>query len=208
MSVVLDKDGLYETAVGYNSHMPQNQIVMQSPAGSATQPFVGWSQAFHSTATEFVVQSGTAYASRSAQEKEILTVMERQQTHFVPNFYVYRITLPSGREGSYAGAYHTVRTNPGVWTTSGAFLKRISGNMPTGAWATGYDTSAGGWQLCGTYYGASGTGYTHNHPNGAAGDSACVFLVAMPMTLWGRADLSRGLNWWAMPNSSGNFNTG
>ena len=208
MSVILDKDGLYETAIGYNSHMPQNQTFMQSPAGSATQPFVGWTQAFQTTTTEFVVQTGTAYASRSAEQQEILAAMERQQTHFVPNFYVYRITIPSGREGSYAGAYHTVRTNPGVWTTTGAFLKRISGNMPTGAWASGYDTSAGGWQLCGTYVGSSGTGYTHNHPNSAAGNSACVFLVAMPMTLWGRVDMTRGLNWWAMPNSAGNFNTG
>jgi hypothetical protein len=208
MSVVHDKDGLYETSIGSNSHMPQNQIVMQSPAGSATQPFVGWSAAYQTVSTEFVVQTGTPYANRSAEQKEILTAMERQQTHFVPSFYVYRVTVPSGREGNYACAYHTVRTNPGVWTTTGAFLKRISGNMPTHAWTTGYDTSAGGWQLCGMHYGAGGTGYTHNHPYGAAGNSACVFLAAMPMTLWGRIDMSRGLNWWAMPNSVGNFNTG
>jgi hypothetical protein len=208
MSVTLDKDGLYETSIGINSHMPQNQTFMQSVAGSATSPFSGWTAAYQSVSTEFVVSSGTAYASRSTEEKEILTAMERQMQYFVPSFYVYRVTIPSGREGSYAGAFHTIRTNPGVWTTTGAFLKRISGNMPTGHWANGYDTSAGGWQLCGTNYGASATGYTHNHPYGAAGSSACVFLAAMPMTLWGRIDMSRGLNWWAMPNSSGNYQTG
>lgn len=208
MSVVLDKDGLYDTAIGYNSHMPQVQTFMQSPAGSATQPFVGWSAAYQTVSTEFTVNSGTPYASRSAEEKEILTAMERQTQHFVPAFNVYRVTIPSGREGSHAGAYHVIRVNPGVWTSTGAFLKRISGNMPTGHWAEGYDTSAGGWQLCGTHYGASASGYTHNHPYGAAGDSACVFLAAMPMTLWGRVDFSRGLNWWAMPNSSGNWQTG
>lgn len=208
MSVVLDKDGLYETGIGINSHMPQNQTFMQSVAGSAIQPFVGWSAAFQTVSTEFVVQTGTPYASRSAEQKEILTAMERQQQHFVPSFYVYRVTIPSGREGSHAGAYHTVRTNPGVWTTTGAFLKRISGNMPQGHWAAGYNTSTGGWQLCGSSYGAGGTAYTHNHPYGAAGNSACVFLAAMPMTVWGRVDRSRGLNWWAMPNQTGGFNTG
>ena len=208
MSVVLDKNGLYETAIGSNSHIPQNQIFMQSPAGSAIQPFVGWSQAFQTTTTEFVVQTGTAYASRSAEQKEILTAMERQVTHFVPSFYVYRVTVPSGREGNYACAFHTLRINPGVWTTTGAFVKRISGNMPTDAWCLGYNTSVGGWQLCGKHYGAGASGYTHNHPYGAAGNSACVLLVAMPMTLWGRIDMSRGLNWWAMPNQSGGFNTG
>lgn len=208
MSVVLDKDGLYETSIGINSHMPQVQTFMQSPAGSAIQPFNGWNAAHQTVSTEFVVQSGTPYANRSAEEKEILTAMERPTQHFVPSFYVYRVTIPSGREGMHAGAFHTIRINPGVWTTTGAFLKRISGNMPTDHWALGYDSNTGGWQLCGKNYGASASGYTHNHPYGAAGNSACVFLAAMPMTLWGRVDLGRGLNWWAMPNSNGDTNTG
>jgi hypothetical protein len=205
----LHSNGIYDTAYSNNHPVPTSMPLMMSPSGSAITPFSGaWTKPYGTYAYEHTVSTGTAYASRSAADQAILTAMNRQMMHFQPSFQVWRLTMPSGRESSYCGAYHMVRHNYGSMYTTGAFIKLISGNVMTGNWCNGYDSSAGGWQLCGAHYGASGSGYTHNHPYGASGDSACVMLVALPMTVWGKINLDHVLNWWPFPSNASNSGSG
>lgn len=178
---------------------------MGSSAGSMTDAFNGgWTIPFGSLATEFTMTTGTAYASRSTEQQELLTAMNRQVQHFQPgSIQVKRYTLPSGRENNYAGAYQQIRSHFGGIITSACFIKRISGNMPTSNWCNGYNTSTGGWQLCGDHYHGASTGYTHNHPYGAGTDSACVFLVALPAVVYGYVNLDNNRNWWPFPQGAG-----
>lgn len=179
-------------------------LLMSTP-GSQTVPFAsGWSSAGVTLGSlEGHLESGVAFSSKSAETQALLTAMNRQTTHFGQTIYYRRMIYAAGREGSYMGPYHQIRTNFVAGCTSAAFVKLLSGNIPSAHWLTGYNTSQGGWQLVGTYYAGGTTGYTHNHPHGAGGSSACEFLIALPGTVFGYVDLSNTRNWWIFPNVDG-----
>lgn len=179
--------------------------LLMSPAGSQSNPFSnGWSSAGVTLGSnEGHLESGTAYSSKSAETQALLAAMGRETTHYQQTVYYKRVTYAAGREGSYMGPYHVIKTNYVAGCTSAAFVKLISGNMPYGHWLSGYDTNAGGWQLVGTYYSGGTTGYTHNHPHGNGSNSACEILICLPGTVHGYVDLSNPRNWWLFPNHSG-----
>jgi hypothetical protein len=200
MSISLKPNGLDES--GYHQTTRTSPILM-SPAESQAVPFQSWSKPYGSFTSEFHNESGTPYSSKSAAAQEMLSAMGRGTQHFRRTFYAYRVTLPAGRENSYIGPYHVISVNYNGPYTCAAFVKRISGNLPTGWYMSGYDTNAGGWQLCGMSSFGSTTGYTHCHPYGASNSSACEFLIALPGVVYGDVDLSNARNWWLFNNQSG-----
>ena len=201
--------GINNYGIKVSSHnFPQavaQSPMLISPAGSQRTPFsTGWSMAYATmTANIDHFQSGTVFANKSAEIRALLTAMNRESTHFGTSIYYSRLTLPSGREGTHAAPYHQVRLHDNGVTTTAAWVKLESGNMPTGGWCQGYNTSQGGWQLCGYNYTGGAGGYTHNHPNGHPSGSTCSILVALPGTVAGYVDLTQPRSWFTFSNLDG-----
>ena len=165
--------------VGNNATQTDLIAAQASPFSTA------WSSAYMtSNAQESAVSSGTAWASRNADAQAILTLMGAPNAqHFLGNFNIRRVTAarPAGTSG-YTLPYQQVQMpGPGATVTHAAFVKHISGPVPTGWWCNGL-TSGGGWQWCKTYT-VSGTaaGYNHTHPytTNTNPSTPTVILVAL-----------------------------
>lgn len=176
--------------------------LMLSAPGSAVEPFSsGWNtQGVTISGNLYNSQSGTAMSSKQQEVQDLLNYMGRGTTYYSQNFHIRRLTYSSGREGQYMGPWHTMHNFYNGGCTSAAFVRLESGSAPTGHWMSGFDSSNSGWQLVGTYYSGGTTGYTHNHPHGASGNSSCSLLVALPATVQGYVDLSNPRNWWMFPH--------
>ena len=164
-----------------------NNASQSNLIAAQTTPFsTAWSTAYQtSNVQESLVASGTAWASRNADAQAILTLMGAPNTqHFLGNFNIRRVTAArtAGTSG-YTFPYQQVQMpGAGATVTHAAFVKHISGPVPSGWWCNGL-TSGGGWQWCKTYTTSdTATGYNHTHPytTNTNPSTPTVILVALP----------------------------
>lgn len=195
--------GIKNASQSGSSFSPANQPQLVSPANSMTTPFSGWSVPFGSLTSVTNFGNGTPFASKHAEMQSLLTAMGRSGvTYAYGDFYIYELTIPSGREGNYAGPYHQIPlVYNGIYTVA-AWVKLISGNPMTHNYCNGYNTGTGGWQLCGDYNYGTSVNYSYFHPYGAAGNSACVMRFALPGCVAGYVDVNEPLAWMTFLNSN------
>ena len=171
----------------YNSTIPR--LVQGTGEGNQAgqvSPFTsGWSMAYvTSNVHEESVSSGTVFTSRTASSQELLTLMGHSGVqHFNGNFNIHRVTAlrPLNTSG-HTFPYQTIKhAGTKGSTTHGAFVKHISGRVPTGWWCNGL-VAGGGWQFCKTTQtGTSNMGYANTHPYTATNTDnvPTVILVAL-----------------------------
>ena len=135
------------------------------------------------------VSNNVPWASRSAEERALLTAMGRAGTQYIKSpFRVYRMSWITA--GNWTMFQHITQL-PNY--TVAAFTKLESGQI-SGHWAEGATTS---WRLTGVHGIPGASGYDHIHPTSIS--SSGSILVAMPAAVAGWVDLSRPINWGWFP---------
>jgi hypothetical protein len=132
--------------------------------------------------------TGTPFASRDAEEQQIMTAMGMGgKQHFQPNVIVTRVEWDSALQWV---SFPTQIWAPGT-VTYGSYCKSLTGAVLTGYWATGMNTE---WGLCGSHGGPYSPGsYIHAHPGSSGAGSA---LVIWPAVIAGNFPLDHANPMW------------
>ncbi len=134
------------------------------------------------------IVTGTPFASRDAEEQEIMTAMGMAgKQHFQPNIVVNRLEWDSALSWvSFPSAIVSSGT-----VTFGSYCKSLTGPALQGYWATGMSTD---WGLCGSHGGPYSPGtYIHAHPSSSGAGSA---LVVWPAAIAGNYPLDHANPLW------------
>lgn len=187
-------------AVAHLGYTPANQDAVTFPVRISEgfeNPFsTGWSSGYATVTQVQAVGSGTAWASRTTEEKALLTAMGRAGVTYLHNgFYISRVTWPIRDAGGYLLPYIQIPYFENFPVSVCAFVKHESGSVPGSFWCNGLQAGAG-WQFCSdTVQSSNVEGYTHCHPyQSSSSNAAGSILVALPAVRLGKIKAARD-NW-------------
>ncbi|WDE04686.1 hypothetical protein SG34_025710 [Thalassomonas viridans] len=147
------------------------------------------------------IVSGTVWASRDAEEQEILTKMGRHGVqHFQPEIRVMKMAW-SGYDSTKHSSYTMFPSpigNNSTYCTVASYAKLLSGDIG-GQWLQGVNNE---WGLCGTHYAVQQGRYLHAHPYAYSPSGEVLFI--WPAIVSGRVPLDReNPKWGYYPSLSG-----
>lgn len=145
------------------------------------------------TTYKTILNDGTPFASRPAEDREILAAMGYHGEQYLISDIVIKRIVWTARE-DYTLPYFWLPINPGKLYTTAAFVKLISGQV-YGFYANGAET--GKWKLCGTTTTQGLRSYAMVHPynNNSTVSGGGELLITMPGVVDGHVDLSNPTNW-------------
>lgn len=121
------------------------------------------------------IVTGTPWADRDAEEKEIMTAMGMSgKQHFQPAIRVMKMVwsgFQSGVHSNYSMFPNPIGNGSG-WLTIASYAKLINGSI-SGWWLQGINNT---WGLCGTHFSGGPGRYLHAHPYVGSASGEVLFI--------------------------------
>lgn len=182
----------------YSEYYPKvkNSVYVNNIFGQGKQDFVtNWSVPGWCTITTYktILNDGTLYNNRTAEEKEILSAMGYANAQYFEDNIVIRKIIWTARD-SHTLPYVRYNTPYKKVYTNASFIKLIRGTV-NNFYAHGAELNK--WKLCGisSYGGVEGYGYCHPIDNNSTASGGGELLIAMAGMVAGHIDLTNPSNW-------------